>query len=132
MLLSSRIALVRQSQGAACEVGLPGLQLWRLKPQMQARFALICAPQSFVLPTLVPEQVTQDAKADLPPPDALQEGGDTPGQRRCTFMNLALALLPGLDDRALGVLCSAALPALQVSWVCCFALHAFPLGYQWG
>ena len=60
-------------------------------------------------------QVTQDAKAELPPADALTEGGDTPSQRRCTFMALALALLPGLDDAALGVLCTASLPALQVA-----------------
>ena len=59
-------------------------------------------------------QVTKDAKAELPPSDPITEGGDSPAERRCTFMNLALALLPGLDDRALGVLCTAALPALQV------------------
>ena len=61
------------------------------------------------------DQVTKDAKAELPPADPITEGGDSPAERRCTFMNLALALLPGLDDRALGVLCTAALPALQVS-----------------
>ena len=60
------------------------------------------------------DQVTKDAKAELPPANPITEGGDSPAERRCTFMNLALALLPGLDDRALGVLCTAALPALQV------------------
>lgn len=47
-------------------------------------------------------------------PDAVLDGGDSDTQRRCTFMEAALALAGGLDDRALVTLYKAAIPALQV------------------
>ena len=57
-------------------------------------------------------QATQEGRADLPSGDT--EGGETPDERRCTYLDLALCLTPGLDDQALHVLVTAALPALQV------------------
>lgn len=47
-------------------------------------------------------------------PDAVMEGGDTPTEQRCTFMEAALALAGGLEDKALATLYKAAKPGLQV------------------
>lgn len=70
------------------------------------------------------EQVTQDARAELPAADALTEGGDSPSEQRCTFLELALALAGALDTSAIAMLYKAVKPALQV----CF----FPCGpKQW-
>ena len=44
-------------------------------------------------------------------PDALQEGGDTKSARRCTFMDLSLAMVPGLDNAARDLVFKAARPA---------------------
>ena len=50
--------------------------------------------------------------ADAPDaPDALEEGGDTRSARRCTFMDLALAMVPGLDSDARDLVFKAARPA---------------------
>ena len=53
-------------------------------------------------------QVTEDAAAETPPVDALQEGGPDPGARRCTFLDLALALAAGVDAGGAGTLFKAA------------------------
>ena len=63
-------------------------------------------------------QVTADAAADLPPPDALKEGGDSASQRKCTFMELALCLAPGLNVAGIEILYKAIKPALQVGSSC--------------
>ena len=58
--------------------------------------------------------MTRDAAGDVPMEEgAVKEGGETPLERRCTFMELALALAPGLDLPAMAVLYKAATPALQ-------------------
>lgn len=44
--------------------------------------------------------------------DALLEGGDSPTERRCTFMHLLLTLFSGLNDEALHMLYKAAKPAI--------------------
>ena len=44
----------------------------------------------------------------------VKEGGENPSERRCTFMELALCLAPGLSMPAIRVLYKAAAPALQV------------------
>ena len=44
-------------------------------------------------------------------PDALTEGGDTRSARRCTFMDLSLAMVPGLDGAARDLVFKAARPA---------------------
>lgn len=59
-------------------------------------------------------QVVEDAKAEVPVPDASKEGGENPSERRCTFMELALCLMPGLPAAAVNVLYKAASPSLQV------------------
>lgn len=59
-------------------------------------------------------QVTRDAVADVPATDALTEGGDSPSEQRCTFLELALALAGSLDTAAIGMLYKAVKPALQV------------------
>ena len=46
-----------------------------------------------------------------------REGGDTPSARKCTYMELALCLAPGLDINGIGILYKAAKPALQVSYM---------------
>jgi ribosomal RNA-processing protein 12 len=53
-------------------------------------------------------KVTSDAEDA---PDALQEGGDTKSARRCTFMDLSLAMVPGLDNAARDLVFKAARPA---------------------
>ena len=59
-------------------------------------------------------QVTQDARAEVPAADALAEGGDSPSEQRCTFLELALALAGSLDAAAISMLYKALKPALQV------------------
>ncbi len=44
-----------------------------------------------------------------------KEGGDTASARKCTFMELALCLAPGLDVNGISILYKAAKPALQVT-----------------
>ena len=44
-----------------------------------------------------------------------REGGDTGSARKCTFMELALCLAPGLDANGISILYKSAKPALQVS-----------------
>ncbi|KAK9818389.1 hypothetical protein WJX72_011834 [[Myrmecia] bisecta] len=58
-------------------------------------------------------KVAEDEKAEVPPPDMVREGGDTPSARRCTFLELALCLAPGLDTSGIDVLYKAAKPCLQ-------------------
>ena len=53
-------------------------------------------------------KVTSDAEDA---PDKLTEGGDTKSQRRCTFMDLSLAMVPGLDLAARDLVFKAARPA---------------------
>ena len=53
-------------------------------------------------------QVTEDAAAETPPADALQEGGLDGSARRCTFLDLALALAAGVDASGAGTLFKAA------------------------
>ena len=59
-------------------------------------------------------QVVEDARAEVPPADEVKEGGENSSERRCTFMELALCLAPGLSTPAIRVLYKAAAPALQV------------------
>ena len=47
-----------------------------------------------------------------------KEGGDTSSARKCTFMELALCLAPGLDQNGIGILYKTAKPALQVILMC--------------
>ncbi|GAB4822579.1 hypothetical protein N2152v2_009625 [Parachlorella kessleri] len=58
-------------------------------------------------------KVTEQAQSGELGPDAVLEGGDTPTERRCTFMEASLALAGGLDDKALATLHKAARPGLQ-------------------
>jgi hypothetical protein len=58
-------------------------------------------------------QASADAAAGLPAGGAGGGGGGTPSEQRCTFLELALALGPGLDARGVGTLFRAALPGLQ-------------------
>ena len=53
-------------------------------------------------------QVTEDAAAETPPADALQEGGSDLSARRCTFLDLALSLAAGVDASGAGTLFKAA------------------------
>ena len=50
-----------------------------------------------------------------------REGGDTASARKCTFMELALCLAPGLDVNGISILYKSAKPALQVTLL---SLHA--------
>lgn len=90
---------------------------------LSALLSMACCVESkclhAALPTLTPlVQVTADAAADLPPPDALKEGGDSASQRKCTFMELALCLAPGLSVAGIEILYKAIKPALQVGSSC--------------
>lgn len=53
---------------------------------------------------LVCTQVVADCQAEVPPPDLITEGGSTPTERRCSFLELALGLAGGLDDGAMTTL----------------------------
>lgn len=57
-------------------------------------------------------RVTLEAKSDVPLPNPVLEGGDSPQQRRATFLELALCLAGGLDDAGAGALFKAAGPCL--------------------
>ena len=65
-------------------------------------------------PDLDEVQASEDAAAGMPAASAGAQGGATPSEQRCTFLELALALGPGLDARGVGTLFRAALPGLQV------------------
>ncbi|KAK9815144.1 hypothetical protein WJX73_008694 [Symbiochloris irregularis] len=64
-------------------------------------------------------KATHDANGTEAPAGLQQNGSlaqvetGSPTERRCTYLDLGLCLAPGLDDRALHVLVTAALPALQ-------------------
>lgn len=60
-------------------------------------------------------QVGEDAAAGVPASGVAREGGDTPTARKCTYMELALCLAPGLDVNGISILYKAAKPSLQVS-----------------
>mmetsp|Transcript_28919 Transcript_28919/g.94534 ORF Transcript_28919/g.94534 Transcript_28919/m.94534 type:complete len:1369 (-) Transcript_28919:1378-5484(-) len=57
-------------------------------------------------------KVTTDAEGA---PDALLEGGSDRSSRRCTFLDLVLALMPGLDSSSLALVEKVALPAIAES-----------------
>ncbi len=59
-------------------------------------------------------QVVNDAAADEAPADAVREGGDVPGARRGTFLDLALCLAGGLQDAGLSTLFKTAALGLPV------------------
>lgn len=59
-------------------------------------------------------QVTQQAASGELGPGAVLEGGDTDTERRCAFLELALALAGGLDAAGLETLYKAAAPGMQV------------------
>lgn len=60
-------------------------------------------------------QVGEDEAAGVPAVGAAREGGDSSSARKCTFMELALCLAPGLDVNGISILYKSAKPALQVS-----------------
>ena len=74
--------------------------------------------------------MTQDALAEVPAADALTEGGDSPSEQRCTFLELALALAGSLDLAAVSMLYKALKPALQVciSQPSCCTPSTVPVG----
>ena len=59
-------------------------------------------------------QVGEDEAAGIPAVGSAREGGDTASARKCTFMELALCLAPGLDANGVSILYKSAKPALQV------------------
>ncbi|KAK9845416.1 hypothetical protein WJX81_006006 [Elliptochloris bilobata] len=58
-------------------------------------------------------KASKDAAAGLPALSGGVQGGTTPSEQRCAFLELALAMGPGLDARGVGTLFRAALPGLQ-------------------
>ena len=58
--------------------------------------------------------MTQQAASGELGPGAVLEGGDTDTERRCAFLELALALAGGLDAAGLETLYKAAAPGMQV------------------
>lgn len=60
-------------------------------------------------------QVGEDEAAGIPAVGSAREGGDSASARKCTFMELALCLAPGLDANGVSILYKSAKPALQVS-----------------
>lgn len=60
-------------------------------------------------------QVGEDEAAGIPAVGIAREGGDSASARKCTFMELALCLAPGLDLKGISILYKSAKPALQVS-----------------
>lgn len=50
------------------------------------------------------QQLIVDEAAEVPPPDAVTEGGGDPGARRSAFLELALWLSYGLGDNAIDAL----------------------------
>lgn len=59
-------------------------------------------------------QVVKDTAAEVPPPDMITEGGDTPAARRCTLLDLALCFAGGLPPSGLLTLFNAARAGLTV------------------
>ena len=59
-------------------------------------------------------QVTQQAQTGELGPGAVLEGGDSDAERRCTFLELSLALAGGLDAAGLETLYKAAKPGILV------------------
>ena len=106
----------RSSCGVASAESCSHLCLLSCSADLLAWQAAPCACVCTLLSSrsLLLVQVTADAAADLPPPDALKEGGDSASQRKCTFMELALCLAPGLNVAGIEILCKAIKPALQV------------------
>lgn len=60
-------------------------------------------------------QVGEDEAAGIPAVGNAREGGDTASARKCTFMELAFCLAPGLDANGISILYKSAKPALQVA-----------------
>ncbi|CAG9462050.1 unnamed protein product [Pedinophyceae sp. YPF-701] len=58
-------------------------------------------------------KIVQDAQAEVPPMDPVVDGGDTPLQRRCTFMELALCLGGGLDAKSRAALYELAVGTVE-------------------
>lgn len=58
-------------------------------------------------------QVTEDAASDEMTADALREGGADGSARRCTFLDLALALSSGVETAGVATLFKAARACLQ-------------------
>ena len=67
-------------------------------------------------------QVTQQAQTGELGPGAVLEGGDSDAERRCTFLELSLALAGGLDAAGLETLYKAAKPGILVR-----TSYSFPL-----
>lgn len=59
-------------------------------------------------------QLSQAAHADVPPPSTVREGGSTPTEQRCSFLDLTLALAGGLDTDCIKLLFTTAKGAMQV------------------
>ncbi|KAL0054199.1 hypothetical protein WJX82_005285 [Trebouxia sp. C0006] len=58
-------------------------------------------------------KVGEDEAAGVPAIGVAREGGATPTARKCTYMELALCLAPGLDVNGVSILYKAAKPSLQ-------------------
>ncbi|BDA46153.1 RRP12-like protein [Coccomyxa sp. Obi] len=58
-------------------------------------------------------ELTQAAHADVPPASAVQGGGSTLSEQRCTFLELALALAGGLKTDCIKLLFTTAKGAMQ-------------------
>ncbi|KAL3148459.1 hypothetical protein ABBQ38_013906 [Trebouxia sp. C0009 RCD-2024] len=58
-------------------------------------------------------EVGEDEAAGVPAVGPAREGGDSSSARKCTFMELALCLAPGLDVNGISILYKSAKPALQ-------------------
>ncbi|DBA66455.1 TPA: hypothetical protein ACH3X2_002431 [Trebouxia sp. C0005] len=58
-------------------------------------------------------KVGEDEAAGVPATGVAREGGDSPTARKCTYMELALCLAPGLDVNGVSILYKAAKPSLQ-------------------
>ena len=93
------------------------------------RTLMTCAAPSVHLQVYtVYTQVGEDEAAGTPATGVAREGGDTPSARKCTYMELALCLAPGLDVNGITILYKAAKPALQVNRTlsaACSQLHVF-------
>jgi len=92
----------------------PALAATMPRSQLLHTLSCRCAPsrRARARATRGRAQASADAAAGLPAGGAGGEGG-TPSEQRCTFLELALALGPGLDARGVGTLFRAALPGLQ-------------------
>lgn len=63
-------------------------------------------------------QVMEQERTGELGPGAVLDGGDSDTERRCTYMEAALALAGGLDAAALETLFKAAKPGVQVGMLC--------------